>query len=194
MSQTAEVTVLLRAWSQGNDSALEKLAPLVYDELHRAAQRYMRDERARSTLQTTALVNAAYLRLVNVTDTAWRERAHFFALSARMMRRILVDWARARVVAKRGTPKGADRWAAFDLDAVAELGCETGQQMLGLDRALNGLAKFSPRRSRIIELRFFGGLSVEETAEFLKVSPRSVTRDWKLAKTWLLRAMRQHRN
>jgi RNA polymerase sigma factor (TIGR02999 family) len=189
MSQTAEVTVLLRAWGQGDQSALEQLTPLVYNELHRMARRYMRNERSGNTLQTTALVNEAYLRLVDVKGAAWQDRTHFFALSAQMMRRILVDAARARVSAKRGGGKRVDHSAAVDLDAIPDLGNQRGRELVALDDALNELAKIDPRKTRVIEMRFFGGLSVEETAEVLKISPQSVMRDWKLAKAWLSRAM-----
>ena len=191
LSQPAEVTVLLRAWSQGNQAALEQLAPLVYRELHRMARRYMRNERAGNTLQTTALVNEAYLRLVDVKGAVWQDRTHFFALSAQMMRRILVDAARARVSAKRGGGKRVRHSQAVDLDAIPDLGSQKGHELVALDDALHELARFDPRKSRVIELRFFGGLSVEETAEILKISPQSVLRDWKLAKAWLLRAMSQ---
>jgi RNA polymerase sigma-70 factor, ECF subfamily len=189
MIQTAEVTVLLKAWSRGDANALDRLTPLVYAELHRQARRYMRNERAGNTLQTTALVNEAYLKLVDVKIAAWQDRTHFFALSAQMMRRILVDAARARASAKRGAGKRADHSAAIDLDAIPDLGNQKGRELVALDDALNELARFDPRKSRVIELRFFGGLSVEETAEVLGISPQSVLRDWRLAKAWLLRAM-----
>jgi RNA polymerase sigma factor (TIGR02999 family) len=193
MAETAEVTVLLRAWSQGDPAALEQLTPLVYQELHRMARRYMRQERAGNTLQTTALVNEAYLRMVDMKGaakgTAWQDRAHFFALSAQMMRRILVDAARARSSAKRGGGKRADHSQAVDFDAIPDLHAQKDREMVALDDALNEFAEFDPRKARVIELRFFGGLSVEETAAVLKISPQSVLRDWKLAKAWLLRAM-----
>lgn len=190
MSQPAEVTVLLRAWGQGDTSALDRLTPLVYAELHRMARRHMRNERAGNTLQTTALVNEAYLRLVDVKTTAWQDRTHFFALSAQMMRRILVDSARARASAKRGGGKRVDHSTAVDFDAIPDLGSQRGQDVIALDDALNELDKLDPRKVRVVEMRFFGGLSVEETAEVLKISPQSVLRDWKLAKAWLLREMR----
>jgi RNA polymerase sigma-70 factor (ECF subfamily) len=193
MSGAAEVTVLLRAWSQGNQDALERLTPLVYNELHRMARRCMRNERSGNTLQTTALVNEAYLRLVDVKAAAWQDRTHFFALSAQMMRRILVDAARARKSAKRGSGKRADHSAAIDLDAIPDVGGQKGPELVALDDALNELAQFDPRKAHVIELRFFGGLSVEETAEVLKISPQSVLRDWKLAKAWLQRAMSQEK-
>jgi RNA polymerase sigma factor (TIGR02999 family) len=191
MSQNAEVTVLLRAWGQGDEAALEQLTPLVYNELHRMARRYMRNERTGNTLQTTALVNEAYLRLVDLKGAVWQDRTHFFALSAQMMRRILVDAARARISAKRGGGKRVDHSEAVDLDAIPDLGNQKGRELVALDDALNELAKIDPRKTRVIEMRYFGGLSVEETAEVLKISPQSVMRDWKLAKAWLLRAMSQ---
>ena len=189
MSGPADVTALLRAWSQGNQDALEQLTPLVYDELHRMARRRMRNERAGNTLQTTALVNEAYLRMVDVKGAAWQDRTHFFALSAQMMRRILVDAARARVSAKRGGGKRADHSTAVDLDAIPDPGQQKGHDVVALDDALKELAAFDPRKARVVELRFFGGLTVDETAEVLKLSPQSVLRDWKLAKAWLLRAL-----
>jgi RNA polymerase sigma factor (TIGR02999 family) len=187
MSQPEEVTGLLRAWGQGDQAALERLTPLVYAELHRMARRQMRNERAGNTLQATALVNEAYLRLVDVKVAAWQDRTHFFALSAQVMRRILVDAARGRASAKRGGGKRVDHSSAINFDAIADAGSDKGRDMIALDDALNELAKLDPRKARVIELRFFGGLSVEETAEVLKVSPQSVLRDWKLAKAWLLR-------
>jgi RNA polymerase sigma factor (TIGR02999 family) len=189
MSGAVEVTGLLRAWSEGNQDALDQLTPLVYNELHRMARRHMRNERAGNTLQTTALVNEAYLRLVDVKGAVWQDRTHFFALSAQMMRRILVDAARAKVSAKRGGGKRADHSAAVDLDAIPDVGHQKGRELVALDDALNELAQLDPRKARVIELRFFGGLTVEEAAEVLKISPQSVLRDWKLAKAWLLRAM-----
>jgi RNA polymerase sigma-70 factor (ECF subfamily) len=191
MSEAAEVTVLLRAWSQGNQAALEQLAPLVYHELHRMARRYMRNERAGNTLQTTALVNEAYLRLVDLKVAGWQDRTHFFALSAQMMRRILIDAARARGSAKRGAGKRVDHSGGVDLDAIPDLGAQKDRELIALDDALNELAALDPRKARVIELRFFGGLSVDETAAVLQISPQSVLRDWKLAKAWLLRAMSQ---
>ncbi len=191
MSQNAEITVLLRAWSRGDQAALQRLAPLVYTELHRMARRYMRKERAGNTLQTTALVNEAYLRLVDVKVAAWQDRTHFFALSAQMMRRILVDAARARDSARRGGGKRVDHSGGVDLDAIPDVAVQKGRDLVALDDALNELAKFDPRKARVIDLRFFGGLSVEESAEVLKISPQSVLRDWKLAKARLQRAMSQ---
>jgi RNA polymerase sigma-70 factor, ECF subfamily len=189
MGQPAEVTELLRSWGRGEAGALDRLTPLVYAELHRMARRYMRNERSGNTLQTTALVNEAYLRLVDIKSAAWQDRAHFFALSAQMMRRILVDSARARASAKRGGGRRADHSTAIDFDAIPDLESQKGKDVLALDDALIELEKLDSRKARVIELRYFGGLSVDETAEVLKISPQSVLRDWKLAKAWLLREM-----
>jgi RNA polymerase sigma factor (TIGR02999 family) len=189
MSQPAEVTELLRSWGRGEAGALDRLTPLVYAELHRMARRYMRKERSGNTLQTTALVNEAYLRLVDIKNAAWQDRAHFFALSAQMMRRILVDSARARASAKRGGGRRVGHSTAIDLDAIPDLDSQKGKDVIALDDALIELEKLDSRKARVIELRFFGGLSVEETAEVLTISPQSVLRDWKLAKAWLLREM-----
>jgi RNA polymerase sigma factor (TIGR02999 family) len=178
------VTRLLQAWSQGKDTALEELLPLVHQELRRLARRYMFGERPGHTLQTTALVNEAYLRLVNSRQVNWQNRAHFFAISAQLMRRILVDHARARGYQKRGggIPK-------VTLDEALMGPREKGHDLVALDDALKALAGVDPRKSKVVELRFFGGLSVEETAEVLKVSPDTVHRDWRLAKAWLAREM-----
>lgn len=177
-----EVTQLLVAWSGGDTSALEKLMPLVYQELRRLAKRYMAQERPGHTLQTTALVNEAYLRLVDWKEVRWQNRAHFFGVAAQMMRRILVDFARSRQYAKRGG--GA---VQVSLDEAAAFSTERGADLVALDDALKSLAAFDERKSRVVELRFFGGLSVKETAEVLKVSEETVMRDWKLAKVWLMR-------
>ena len=179
----ADVTQLLQAWSQGETSALEKLTPLVYKELHRLAHRYMSFENPGHTLQTTALVNEAYLRLVSNRAT-WQNRAHFFAISAQLMRQILVDFARSRHQGKRG-----GKVQRVSLDEALVSAEEAGADMVALDDALKALAVVDPRKSRVVELRFFGGLSIEETAEVLKVSDLTVSRDWKLAKLWLLRQM-----
>jgi RNA polymerase sigma factor (TIGR02999 family) len=182
-TQTVEITRLLRAWGGGDEAALDQLAPVVYGELHRLARRYMHRENP-GTLQTTALVNEAYLRLVGVTNVTWRDRTHFFAVSAQMMRRILVDAARARVSARRGghSPR-------VNLDESIDAAPMRARQLIVLDDSLNALARIDPRKARVVELRFFGGLSVEETAEVLKISPQSVMRDWKLARAWLGREM-----
>jgi RNA polymerase sigma-70 factor, ECF subfamily len=180
------VTRLLQAWGQGEDAALEELLPLVHQELRRLARRYMFGERPGHTLQTTALVNEAYLRLVNSRQVNWQNRAHFFAISAQLMRRILVDYARARGYQKRGggVPK-------VTLDEALLGPQEKGRDLVALDDALKALAHIDPRKCKVIELRFFGGLSVDDTAEVLKVSPDTVLRDWRLAKAWLAREMRK---
>jgi RNA polymerase sigma-70 factor, ECF subfamily len=183
-TQAADITRLLRAWGSGDPSALEQLVPLVYGELRRLARRRMRAENPGGTLQTTALVNEAYLRLVGVTNIAWQDRVHFFAVSAQVMRRILVDAARSRVSARRGGP--APR---LNLDEDLDTSPQQSRELIALDDALNALAQIDQRKARVIELRFFGGLSVEETAGLLKISPQSVMRDWKLAKAWLSREM-----
>jgi RNA polymerase sigma factor (TIGR02999 family) len=166
------------------------LTPLVYDELHRLARRYMRNERAGNTLQTTALVNEAYLRLVDAKVAGWHDRVHFFAVSAQIMRRILVDAARARSSFKRGGgAKRVEHSSGVDLDAIPDVASGRDRELVAIDDALNTLARMDHRKARVIELRFFGGLSVEETAEVLKTSPQSVMRDWKLAKVWLTREL-----
>jgi len=179
-----EVTQLLVAWSQGDQAAFERLMPLVYEELRRVARRYMRRERAGHTLQTTAVVNEAYLRLIDASQVQWQNRAHFFAVSAQLMRRILVDYARAHSYIKRGG--GASH---VPLEEAAVFSAERAPDMVALDDALKSLAVMDQRKCRVVELRFFGGLSVEETAEALKVSPRTVLNDWNLAKAWLLREL-----
>ena len=179
-----EITALLQAWRQGDEQALEKLTPQVYRELHRAAQRCMARERDGHTLQTTALINELYLRLSDLNLIDWQNRAHFFALCARQMRRILTDHARARQSQKRG--RGTQ---PVSLDVVPMVAPQTSADLVAVDDALNRLAKVDERKSRVVEMRFFGGLSVEETAEVLKVSAETVARDWRLAKAWLLREM-----
>jgi RNA polymerase sigma factor (TIGR02999 family) len=180
-----KVTGLLLKWGQGDESALERLIPLVYRELHQIARRHMGHEGADHSLQATALVNEAYLRLVGAKDVAWHDRAHFLAVAARVMRRILVDHARARRYQKRG-----GHVAKVTFDEALVVTNEPRQDFVALDDALEALAKFDERKSRVIELRFFGGLSVEETASVLKVSPATVMGDWRLAKAWLQREMR----
>ena len=175
-----EITTLLRAWGDGDSSALNRLAPMVYDELHAIAHRQMLREKQGQTLQTTVLVNEAYLRLVDVKNVSWQDRAHFYAVSAQMMRRILVDAARARLREKRGG--GVQR---LSLDEVLDEQPPRDRELLAIDDALKEMARMDERKSRVIELRFFGGLSVEETAAVLKISPQSVMRDWKLAKAWM---------
>lgn len=181
-----EITELLRAWRLGDEKALEKLTPQVYRELHRAAKRCMKGERDGHTLQTTGLINELYLRLTDLRQVDWQNRAHFFALCARQMRRILTDQARARQSHKRGG--GAQ---PISLDAAPVVSPQSQPEVLAVDGALNALAKVDPRKCQVVELRFFGGLSVEETAVVLKVSPDTVVRDWKLAKAWLLRELSQ---
>jgi RNA polymerase sigma factor (TIGR02999 family) len=175
------VTELLLAWRHGEDSALKQLTPLVHEELRRLAHRYMGAERAAQTLQTTALVNEAYLRLVGGKQVNWQDRAHFFAVSARLMRRILVDWARSREAKKRG---GQPQQVTLDEALVVTQA--HGEDLVALDEALQKLSEVDPRKSQVVEMRFFGGLSVKETAEVLKVSPDTVLRDWRLAKLFLL--------
>ena len=180
-AECSETTQLLRAWANGDQGALEQLTPRVYSELRRIAGHFMKDERPGRTIQTTALVHEAYLKLIDVTNVDWQHRAHFFSVSAQIMRRILLDRARRRVAAKRGgvAPR-------VNLDEVPDIGSGRAGELIALDDALNTLAKVDPRKARVIELRFFAGLSVEETAEVLKVSSDTVKRDWKLARAWLL--------
>jgi RNA polymerase sigma factor (TIGR02999 family) len=184
MCPSNEVTQLLLAWSEGDQAALEQLVPIVYDELRRLARRYMVRERGGHTLQTTALVNEVYLRMVDIKGVQWQNRAHFFAVSAQLMRRILVDFARSRGYQKRG---GGARKVSFD--EAPDISVERPADLIALDDALNSLAKVDERKSQVVELRFFGGLSVNETAHVLEVSPDTVMRDWKMAKVWLLREM-----
>ena len=179
-----EVTQLLVAWSNGDRAARDEIMPLVYDELRRLAHRYMDRERRDHTLQTSALVNEAYLRLIDQKDVHWQNRAHFFGIAAQMMRRILVDYARKRGFAKRG---GDDK--PVSLEEAMIVSPERAANVVALDDALEILGGIDPRKSQIVELRFFGGLSVEETAEVLSVSPATVSRDWTLAKAWLRREM-----
>jgi RNA polymerase sigma factor (TIGR02999 family) len=184
-SSGPQVTQLLRAWSAGDQGALELLMPIVYDELHRLAQRYMADERPGHTLQATALVNEAYVRLANAAGSGWHDRAHFFAVSARVMRRILVDWARSRRAQKRGSDV-----PALELqENLAVVPGKSGNDLIAIDDALTTLAALDSRQSQIVEMRFFGGLSVKETAEVLTVSEETVRRDWKVAKSWLRREL-----
>lgn len=179
-----EVTQWLIAWSNGDQAALERLMPLVYAELRRLARRHMGRERSGHTLQTTALVNEAYLRLIDASRVQWQNRAHFFAISSQLMRRILVDYARAHNYVKRGGEATHVR-----LEEAAVVSAGQAPDLVALDDALGELAAIDARKSRVVELRFFGGLSVEETAEVLKVSPRTVMSDWSLAKAWLLREL-----
>jgi RNA polymerase sigma-70 factor (ECF subfamily) len=179
-----EITKLLVAWGDGDQSALADLTPLVYEELHRLAHNYMGRERAGHTLQTSALVNEAYLRLIDWKNVRWQSRAHFFGVSAQLMRRILVDFARSRGYRKRG---GGMR--VVPLDDAAIVSENKGPDLIALDEALCALAELDARQSQIVELRFFGGLTIEETAEVLKVSEGTVRRDWSLARSWLHREL-----
>ena len=188
MPNTAEVTGLLLKWGQGNDSALERLIPLVYDELHRIARRHIGHEAIGHSLQPTALVNEAYLRLVAAHNVAWQDRTHFLAVSARIMRRILVDAARARGRAKRGGDA-----LQVSLADVPDVAVPHTQDLVALDDALKTLHTLDPRQSEVVELRFFGGLSLEEAAEALKVSVGTVRRDWSLAQAWLFRELSRGR-
>jgi RNA polymerase sigma factor (TIGR02999 family) len=184
MSGTLEVTELLTAWGEGDQSALQRLVPVVHAELHRLARRHMSHERRDHTLQTSALVNEAYLRLIDLSKVRWQDRAHFFAMSSRLMRRILVDHARARKSVKRTA--GGER---VSFDEALVVSDESPVDLVALDDALQALEAFDPRKSQVIEMRFFGGLSIEETSEALQVSPETVKRDWRLAKLWLLREL-----
>lgn len=179
-----EVTQLLKAWGTGDDKALDQLTPVVQQELHRMAHRCMSREKPGHTLQTTALVNEVYLRLVDVNAVEWQDRAHFFAISARMMRRILTDFARSRNYQKRGA--GATQ-VSFDEALIVTP--EKDGDIIALDEALTEFAVLYPRQSQVVELRFFGGLEVKETAEALKISPETVKRDWRFAKAWLRRSL-----
>lgn len=181
-----DVTGLLIAWNDGDESALERLIPIVHEELHRIARACMAGEKGDHILQATALVNEAYLRLIGTQRVNWQNRAHFLAMSARLMRRILVDFARSKRYMKRG---GGGLNVSLNPDVALP---EPGRDLVALDDALEALAAVDERKSRIIELRFFGGLGVKETAEALRVSPETVMRDWKLAKAWLLRQLRSH--
>jgi RNA polymerase sigma factor (TIGR02999 family) len=180
-----EVTVLLQAWSEGDPSAPEKLAPLIYAELQRLAKRSMRREYAQQTLETGALINEAYLRLADWKNARWENRAHFYGVASQIMRRVLVDYARSRGYQKRG---GGARPVSLDDAVVASPG--TAPDVLALNEALDRLAKLDPRKSKVVEMRYFGGLSVEETARVLNISPFTVIRDWNFAKAWLHREIR----
>ncbi len=177
-----DITQLLQAWGSGDEHALEKLTPVVYDELRRMARRYMRRENGENSFQATALVHEAYLKLVDARIAQWQDRAHFFAVSARLMRRILVDAARSKSAGKRGG--GVIR---MELNESIDGAVMQNDEMVRLDDALQALAEFDPRKAKVVELRFFGGLTVDETAEVLKISSQSVMRDWKLARSWLTR-------
>jgi RNA polymerase sigma factor (TIGR02999 family) len=183
-SEEHDVTALLLAWRDGDESALARLTPLVLDELRSLARQYMRRERADHTLQPTALVNEAYVRLVGARLVPWQDRHHFFGVTARLMRQVLVDFARARGAGKRGA---SDR--RIELDSAVAIVSERREDLLSLDAALTALAEVDPRKAAVVELRFFGGLSIEEAADHLRVSTETVKRDWRLAKAWLRRRM-----
>jgi RNA polymerase sigma factor (TIGR02999 family) len=191
-TNSAEITTLLKAWSHGDRGALDRLTPLLYDELRHLAHRYMRNERAGNTLQTTGLVSEAYVRLVDVKGVDWQDRAHFLAIAARIMRRILIEAARTRAAAKRGGDMArVDHSSALDLDQLAVATSDRATELCALDDALEALARMDARRAQVIELRFFGGLTVEETADVLKISRQTVLRDWRLARAWLARELRR---
>ena len=187
VAPTRDVTQLLRAWSEGDQLALEKLTPLVYQELHRRAHRQMAQERPGQILQTTAIVNEIYVQLIDLRGVSWRDRAHFFALSSRLIRHVLIDAARSKGSLKRGA--GSPHVA---LDENLLVSAEPLADVVALDEALTALDAVDQRKSQVVELRFFGGLSIEETAEVLKVSPETVKRDWRLAKAWLRRELRHY--
>jgi RNA polymerase sigma factor (TIGR02999 family) len=184
LSRSAAITDLLRAWSGGDGTALEQLADQVYNELRRMARRYMKNERQANTLQTTALVHEVYLRLVDVTKVEWQERAQFFAMAAQMMRRILVDAARKRSAHKRGGLA-----AKVNFEETAVLSPMPDRSILALDEALTAFSQLAPRQAKVVELRYFGGLTEEEIVATLEISPRTVRRDWDLAKAWLIREL-----
>ena len=184
LPKSHDLTRLLHAWSQGDQSALEKLTPFVYDELHRVAHRYLSRERRGHTLQTTALVNEAYARLIDSGEMNWENRTHFFGVCARLMRQILTDYARSWLSQKRGGGV-----PTVSLDESLEVPVEPGTDLVALDDALKRLAAIDPRKSQVVELRFFGGLTTEEAAAILKVSSDTILRDWKLAKIWLYREL-----
>ena len=191
MLESADITGLLKAWGQGDQGALEQLMPLVYAQLRAQARRYMRQERFGVTLQSTALVHEVYLRLTKAGDIDWHDRVHFFALSAQIMRHVLADAARARTALKRGGGvQRVDHSSAIDFDQIATAESDAAFSICALDDALESLTRLDPRRAKVIELRFFGGLSVEETAEVLQISPQTVMRDWRLARAWLARELR----
>lgn len=184
--KSLEITNLLRAWGKGDEAARDLLAGKVYDELRRIARSYMKNEGASGTLQTTALVNEVYVRLLNTKKVDWKHRGQFFTICAQMMRRVLVDAARARGAVKRG-----GRAVQVDIEAAAIVAPEVDSSILALHEALDEFALIAPRQARVVELRFFGGLSVEETVEVMKISQRTVMRDWDFAKSWLARELRR---
>jgi RNA polymerase sigma factor (TIGR02999 family) len=183
-ASSSEITQLLHAWRRGDQLALEQLTPVVYQELHRMARHYMSREREGHTLQTTALINEVYLRLVKVKEVEWQDRAHFFAVSAQLMRRILTDFARSHRYQKRGG--GAPH---VSLDEALNVSPEPAVDLVALEQALTRLGQADARKSKVVELRFFGGMTVEETAEVLQISSETVMRDWSMARAWLLREL-----
>jgi RNA polymerase sigma factor (TIGR02999 family) len=192
MSTSADITTLLRAWSGGDPAAFARLMPLLYEQLRRLAHEFVRREAAGQPLQATALVHEAYLRLVDARTVDWRDRSHFFAVSATIMRRILIDAARARRAVKRGGQAvHVNHETAVDLDALPGSGSAEAAALCALDDALTSLGRLDARRAQVVELRFFGGLTVDETAQVLRVSPQTVMRDWGLAKAWLARELRR---
>src|SRR5688572_26622571 len=191
MTHSEDITGLLGAWAGGDSAAADRLTPLVYDELRRLARSYLRKERQGQTLQTTALVNEAFVRLVDARPIHWQDRAHFFAMSARLMRRVLVDAARARKSWKRGGRAArVDHSTALNLDRFPASPEDVRGQLSALDDALTALARMDPRRAQVVELRYFGGLTVEDAAGVLNISTQSVMRDWRLARAWLARELR----
>lgn len=187
-----DITRLLKAWGDGDEAAFAELTQMLYDELHRIARRQTRNERKNNTLQTTAVVHEAWMRLLDAKDMGWRDRTHFLAVSAKIIRRILVDAARTRAAEKRGGRlRRVDPTSGIDFERVLAARSSCSREFVALDDALNELAEIDPRKARVVELRFFGGLSVEETAESLHISPQSVMRDWSLARSWLMREMRK---
>jgi RNA polymerase sigma factor (TIGR02999 family) len=185
--ETTETTRLLRAWAGGDQAALERLLPRVYRELRRIAGHHMQNEQPGRTIQATALVHEAYLKLIDVDNVDWQHRAHFFAVSSQIMRRILLDRARRRVAAKRG-----GKGAKVNLDEIPDVSGDRAEELIALDAALDTLSKLDARKAQVIEMRFFGGLSVEETAAALKVSQDTVLRDWRLARAWLLAELKKN--
>lgn len=186
MDHSSEVTALLKAWRGGDQTALDRLTPLVYDHLRKLGRQYVRKERAGAYANATSLVHQAYVRLVDARTVDWQDRAHFFAVFSTIMRRILVDAARARASVKRGGHlRRVEASTALTLDALPAAGTDRATEICALNDALDALARKEPRRAKVIELRYFGGLSVEEAAEALGVSPQTVLRDWKLARAWL---------
>ena len=187
MAEPGDITELLARWSNGDAEAFQSLVPLVYDELKRLAEHYLRHERQGHTLQPTALVHEAYLRLAGLRETTLKNRSHFYGAAAQVMRRALVDYARHRNAQKRQDPGGGSPWSP----AEAEAGVDTRVDLIALDEALSRLAAFAPERARVVELRYFGGLSVDETAEYLGVGAATVKRRWNYARAWLYRALRE---